>query len=135
MKSDHRSKFSNLSNWKEEAWTKNQDFNGIRTRDLRDTGAMLLRISTTSSWKTQIKCLFIPIEFWLQKKKKKKEKRQPAIPAWVQTQPSGGPYEPEALRWVTGPIGYRPPYSDTPSRLVFPVDRRMVLMMPACCVQ
>ena len=33
-KSDHRSKFSNLSNWKEEAW-KNQGFNGIRTRDLR----------------------------------------------------------------------------------------------------
>ena len=40
MKNDHRSKFSNLSNWKEEAW-KNQGFNGIRTRDLRDTGAML----------------------------------------------------------------------------------------------
>ena len=39
MKSDHRSKFSNLSNWKEEAW-KNQNFNRIRTRDLRDTGAM-----------------------------------------------------------------------------------------------
>ena len=40
VKNDHRSKFSNLSNWKEEAW-KNQGFNGIRTRDLRDTGAML----------------------------------------------------------------------------------------------
>ena len=40
VKSDHRSKFSNLNNWKEEAW-KNQGFNGIRTRDLRDTGAML----------------------------------------------------------------------------------------------
>ena len=36
VKCDHRSKFSNLSNWKEEAW-KNQGFNGIRTRDLRDT--------------------------------------------------------------------------------------------------
>ena len=36
VKNDHRSKFSNLSNWKEEAW-KNQGFNGIRTRDLRDT--------------------------------------------------------------------------------------------------
>ena len=34
VKSDHRSKFSNLSNWKEEAW-KNQGFNGIRTRDLK----------------------------------------------------------------------------------------------------
>ena len=44
VKSDHRSKFSNLSNWKEEAW-KNQGFNGIRTRDLRDTGAMLCQLS------------------------------------------------------------------------------------------
>jgi len=35
VKDDHRSKFSNLSNWKEEAW-KNQGFNRIRTRDLRD---------------------------------------------------------------------------------------------------
>ena len=44
MKNDHRSKFSNLSNWKEEAW-KNQGFNGIRTRDLRDSGAMLYQLS------------------------------------------------------------------------------------------
>ena len=44
VKSDHRSKLSNLSNWKEEAW-KNQGFNGIRTRDLRDTGAMLYQLS------------------------------------------------------------------------------------------
>ena len=44
MKNGHRSKFSNLSNWKEEAW-KNQGFNGIRTRDLRDTGAMLYQMS------------------------------------------------------------------------------------------
>ena len=44
MKNDHRSKFSNLSNWKEEAW-KNQGFDGIRTRDLRDTGAMLYQLS------------------------------------------------------------------------------------------
>ena len=42
---DHRSKFSNLSSWKEEAWKKNQSFNGIRTRDLRDTGAMLYQLS------------------------------------------------------------------------------------------
>ena len=40
VKSDHRSKFSNLSNWKEEAW-KNQGFNGIRTRDHRVAGVML----------------------------------------------------------------------------------------------
>ena len=44
VNSDHRSKFSSLSNWKEEAW-KNQGFNGIRTRDLRDTGAMLYQLS------------------------------------------------------------------------------------------
>ena len=41
---DRRSKFSNLSNWKEEAW-KNQGFNGIRIHDLRDTGAMLYQLS------------------------------------------------------------------------------------------
>ena len=34
VKIKHRSKFSNLSNWKEEAW-KNQGFNGIQTCDLR----------------------------------------------------------------------------------------------------
>ena len=45
VKSDHRSKVSNLSNGKEEAWKKNQGFNGIRTRDLRDTGAMLYQLS------------------------------------------------------------------------------------------
>ena len=43
-KSDHRGEFSNLSNWKEEAW-KNQGFNRSRTRDLRDTGAMLYQLS------------------------------------------------------------------------------------------
>ena len=36
VKNDHRSRFSNLSNWKEEPEKKeNQGFNGIRTRDLR----------------------------------------------------------------------------------------------------
>ena len=44
IKNDHRSKFSNLSNWKEEAW-KNQGFNGIRTRDFRVTGALLYQLS------------------------------------------------------------------------------------------
>ena len=39
VKCDHHSKFSNLSNWKEEAWKKIQGFNGIWTRDLRDTGS------------------------------------------------------------------------------------------------
>ena len=38
------SKFPNLSNWKEEAWKKS-GFNGTRTRDLRDTGAMLYQLS------------------------------------------------------------------------------------------
>ena len=47
VKNDHRSKFSNLSNWKEEAWKKkkNQGFNGIRTRDLRVTGVLLYQLS------------------------------------------------------------------------------------------
>ena len=44
MKNDHRSKFSNLSNWKEEAWKKSR-LQRIRTRDLRDTGAMLYQPS------------------------------------------------------------------------------------------
>ena len=45
VKNDHRSTFSNLSNWKEEAWKKNQGFNGIRTSDLRVTGALLYQLS------------------------------------------------------------------------------------------
>ena len=44
VKNDHCSKFSNLSNWKEKP-EKNQGFNGIRTRELRDTGAMLYQSS------------------------------------------------------------------------------------------
>ena len=44
VKSDHRSKFSNLSNGKKKP-EKNQGFNGIRTRDLRDTSAMLYQLS------------------------------------------------------------------------------------------
>ena len=49
VKNDHRSKFSNLSNWKEEAW-KNQSFNGIRTRDLRVAGALLYQLSYNNKW-------------------------------------------------------------------------------------
>ena len=45
VKNDHRGKFSNLCSWKEEARKKNQGSNGIRTRDLRDTGAMLYQLS------------------------------------------------------------------------------------------
>jgi len=49
VKNDHRSEFSNLSNWKEEASKKKHwGFNGIRTRDLRDAGAMLYQLSTTA---------------------------------------------------------------------------------------
>ena len=44
-KNDHHSKFSNLSNWKEEARKKNQGFNGIRTCDLRIAGALLYQLS------------------------------------------------------------------------------------------
>jgi len=39
VKSDGRSGFSNLGNWKEEAW-RDQGFGGVRARGLRDTGAM-----------------------------------------------------------------------------------------------
>ena len=47
-------KFSNLSIWKEKAW-KNQGFNGIRTRDLRDTGAMLYQLSYEAiHWDAQL---------------------------------------------------------------------------------
>ena len=50
MNDTHESKewssqlISNLSSWKEEAW-KSQGFNGIRTRDLHDTGAMLYQLT------------------------------------------------------------------------------------------
>ena len=47
MKSGNCGKFSNLSNWKEEV-CKNQGFNGIQTRDLRDSGAMLYQMSYKS---------------------------------------------------------------------------------------
>ena len=38
--------FSNLCNWKEEGW-KNQGFNVIQTRDLRDTGHAAMQISVS----------------------------------------------------------------------------------------
>ena len=65
MKNDHRSQVSNLSNWKEEAW-KNQGFNGIRTRDLRDTGAMLYQLSyeATHRERGQFSWLHISREEW-----------------------------------------------------------------------
>ena len=53
VKSDHRSNFSNLSNWKGEAWKK-QGFNGIRTRDLRDTGAMLYQLWAMMEYKRNV---------------------------------------------------------------------------------
>ena len=51
MKNDHRSKFSNLSNWKEEAW-KNQGFNGIRTRDPwpQASSFQLLKLENLLRW-------------------------------------------------------------------------------------
>jgi len=46
VKNGPLSKFSNLSSWKEEARKKeNQSFNGIRNRDLCDTGAILDQLS------------------------------------------------------------------------------------------
>ena len=47
VKSDHLSKFSNLSNGQEEAW-KNQGFNRIRTCDLREMTWSDLREMTWS---------------------------------------------------------------------------------------
>ena len=43
VKNDYRSKFSNLSNWKE-AWKKSGLQRAIQTRDLRDTGAIIVII-------------------------------------------------------------------------------------------
>ena len=58
VKCDHRSKFSNLSNWKEKPEKKkkkNQGLNGIRTHDLRDTGAMLYQLSYEAThWHFQL---------------------------------------------------------------------------------
>ena len=46
VKNDHRSKFSNLSNWKEDAWKKKkQNKNKKRTRDLRVASALLDQLS------------------------------------------------------------------------------------------
>ena len=43
--------------WKEEAWKKNQGFNGIRTRDLRDTGALLYQLSYEAThWERDQAC-------------------------------------------------------------------------------
>ena len=44
VKNDHRSKFPIYAIGKKKP-EKNQGFNGIRTRDLRDTGAMLYQLS------------------------------------------------------------------------------------------
>ena len=54
MKNDHRSKFSNLSNWKEEKKPekKNQGFNGIRTHELGVADALLYQLSYKAThWK------------------------------------------------------------------------------------
>ena len=45
VKSDHRSKFFQFKQLERMKARKNQGFNGIRTRDLRDTGAMLYQLS------------------------------------------------------------------------------------------
>ena len=42
---DHRSKFPIEAIGKKKPEKKNQGFNGIRTHDLRDTGAMLYQLS------------------------------------------------------------------------------------------
>ena len=45
VKCDHRSKFSNLSNWKEEAWKKSGLQRDSNPWPLRNTGAMLYQLS------------------------------------------------------------------------------------------
>ena len=45
VKCDHRSKFFQFKQLERRSLKKNQGFNGIRTRDLRDTGAMLYQLS------------------------------------------------------------------------------------------
>ena len=52
VKNDHRSKFSNLSNWKEEAWKKS----GLqRDSNLRVTGALLYQLSYEAThWERDI---------------------------------------------------------------------------------
>ena len=62
VKSDHRSKFYDLSNWKEEAWKKNQGFNGIRTRDLRDTGAMPMAMKPHIGSKVNLLSPYLPVQ-------------------------------------------------------------------------
>ena len=58
VKNDHRSFFSNLSNCKEKL-EKNQGNNGIRTRDLRDTGAMLYQLNYEATrWE---RCQFVEV--------------------------------------------------------------------------
>ena len=64
VKNDHRSKFSNLSNWKEEAWKKNQGFNGIRTRDLRIVGALLYQLSYEATHWEQDQLIDLSREEW-----------------------------------------------------------------------
>ena len=64
VKNDHRSKFSNVSNWKEEAW-KNQGFNGIRTRDLCDSGAMLYQLSYEATHSERGQFIDLPHNVWL----------------------------------------------------------------------
>ena len=45
VKNDPRSEFSNLSNWKEEAWKKIRASTGFEPLDLRNTGAMPYQLS------------------------------------------------------------------------------------------
>ena len=45
VKNDHRSKFFQFKQLERRSLKKNQGFNGIRTRDLRVTGALLYQLS------------------------------------------------------------------------------------------
>ena len=66
VKSDHRSKFSNLRNNLERRIKpeKYQAFDGIRTCDLRDTGAMLDQLSCEAThWEVNLLSSYLPVQW------------------------------------------------------------------------
>ena len=50
VENDHRSKFFQLKKSERRSLKKDQGFNVIRTRDLRDTGAILYLLSNEVKW-------------------------------------------------------------------------------------
>ena len=76
------------------------------------------------------------LEFWQQKKKATTTTKTKTCNPSLNTDTVLGGIHISQKRWgSSGPVRNQPPYSDTPPRLMFPVDCRMVIMIPACCVQ